>query len=175
MPDETSPPVAPSAEAELWRGHTSQWVHFWYYFFCLLLVGAAVAVMPFTGGISGAAVIIPLCMWMVRWWLTRSTTYELTSQRLKIYRGILSRRLEEIELFRVKDYVMVQPLLLRLLGLGNLSVVSSDSTTPRVELRAIPGVAEVREQFRTAVQSERDRKHVRELDVDNLSPPEGAG
>ena len=27
----------PSPEIVLWRGHTSQWVHFWYYFFCALL------------------------------------------------------------------------------------------------------------------------------------------
>jgi uncharacterized membrane protein YdbT with pleckstrin-like domain len=103
---------------------------------------------------------------MVRWWITRTTVYELTTQRLKITRGILSRRLDELELFRVKDYAMDQPLLLRLVGLGNLTLVTSDASTPRIALRAIPGVQAVREKLRTAVQSERDRKRVRELDVD---------
>jgi len=168
MTDERPIPAAPSDEQELWHGHTSQWVHFWYYFFCILLAAAAVAGMPFTGGLSGAAIIIPVVMWSVRWCLTRSTVYDLTSQRLKVRRGILNRRLEEIELYRVKDYVMEQPLHLRFLGLGNLALVSSDATTPRLELKAIPSVGTVREQLRTAVQSERDRKHVRELDVENL-------
>ena len=103
--------------------------------------------------------------------MTRTTVYELTTQRLKIHRGILNRRLEELELYRVKDYIMDQPLLLRLLGLGNLTLVTSDASTPRIAIRAIPGVTAVREQLRTAVQSERDRKRVRELDVDNTSPP----
>jgi uncharacterized membrane protein YdbT with pleckstrin-like domain len=190
MPDDAPPPIQPlrtpplpatgagtaaagttpaEPEQNLWTGHTSQWVHFWYYFFCVLLALGAIAGMPFTQGLSGAALIIPLVMWIIRWWVTRTTSYELTSQRLKIHHGILTRRLEELELYRVKDYVMEQPLMLRLLGLGNLTLVSSDASTPRLMIRAIPDVATVRERLRTAVQSERDRKRVRELDVDNLS------
>jgi hypothetical protein len=64
---------------------------------------------------------------------------------------------------------MEQPLLLRVLGLGNITVVTSDATTPTVALRAIADVAEVREKLRNAVQAERDRKRVRELDVDDTS------
>jgi uncharacterized membrane protein YdbT with pleckstrin-like domain len=96
--------------------------------------------------------------------------YELTSQRLRITRGILNRRLDELELYRVKDYVMEQPLLLRVFGLGNITVVTSDATTPTVALRAIAGATDVREKLRNAVQAERDRKRVRELDVDDTSP-----
>jgi uncharacterized membrane protein YdbT with pleckstrin-like domain len=174
LPDDAPPPLAPSVpltEQAIWRGHTSQWVNFWFYFFCLVLAAGAIAAMPFTGGLSAAGLIIPLVLWIIRWWLTRTTVYELTSQRLKIHHGILNRRLEELELYRVKDYVMDQPLFLRMLGLGNLTLVTSDATTPRVMIRAISGVAAVREQLRTAVQAERDRKRVRELDVDNTSPP----
>ena len=39
----------PSPEAVLWKGHTSQWVHFWYYFFCALLAAGALAGVPFHG------------------------------------------------------------------------------------------------------------------------------
>jgi hypothetical protein len=60
---------------------------------------------------------------------------------------------------------MDQPLFLRLVGLGNLTLVTSDASTRRIVLRAIAGVQAVRETLRTAVQSERDRKRVRELDV----------
>ena len=104
-------------------------------------------------------------MWMARWWITRTTLYELTTQRLKVTRGILNRRLDELELFRVKDYVMDQPLFLRLAGVGQITLVTSDATTHRIILRAIADVQAVRETLRTAVQSERDRKRVREIDV----------
>ncbi len=88
---------------------------------------------------------------------------------LRITRGILNRRLDELELYRVKDYVMVQPFLLRLLGLGNITLTSSDVSTPTIAIRAIADVENVREKLRTAVQTERDRKRVRELDVDDPS------
>ncbi len=161
-------PTHPS-EISLWKGHTSQWVYFWTYAACAILAAAALAGMPFTHGFSAVGLVIPLVWGPVRWWTNRTTTYELTSQRLRITRGILNRRLDELELYRVKDYVMVQPLFLRLLGLGNITLISSDASTPSVALRAISGVEAVREKLRNAVQTERDRKRVRELDVDDTS------
>jgi len=160
-------PLTPirAVESDLWKGHPSQWVHFWFYLFCVLLALGAGAAAPWTGGLSAFALVIPVLFWIIRWWATRTTVYELTSQRLRIRCGILTRRLDELELYRVKDYVLEQPLLLRLVGLGNLTLVTSDATTPTVTLRAIGGVEEVRELLRNAVQKERDRKRVRELDV----------
>jgi uncharacterized membrane protein YdbT with pleckstrin-like domain len=171
MNSESAPPPSSAAETTLWKGHTSQWVHFWYYFFCVLIaigiaVGATVAALP-TGGLAYAALIIPMLMWLIRWWITKCTSYELTSQRLKIATGILNRKLDELELFRVKDYAMDQPLFLRLVGLGNLTLVTSDASTPTVAIRAISNVEDLREKLRTAVQAERDRKRVREMDVDS--------
>jgi uncharacterized membrane protein YdbT with pleckstrin-like domain len=170
LPDDS--PIAPAvSETLLWKGHTSQWVNFWYYFFCLLLIGGiSVAATMFalpTGGLSYLALLLPVLMWIVRWWLTKATVYELTTQRLKIGSGILSRQHEELELYRVKDYSMEQPFFLRILGLGNLTMVSSDASTPVLTIHAVGDVQDVREKLRAAVQAERDRKRVRELDVDN--------
>lgn len=165
MNSESSPPS--TSEVSLWKGHTSQWVHFWYYFFCLLLAAAAIGGIPFTAGLSATGLALPVILWVARWWITKSTSYELTSQRLKIGTGILNRKLDELELFRVKDYAMEQPLFLRLVGLGNLTLVTSDASTPTVAIRAIANVEDVREKLRNAVQAERDRKRVREMDVDS--------
>jgi uncharacterized membrane protein YdbT with pleckstrin-like domain len=114
------------------------------------------------------ALVIPFFMWLIRWWLTKSTTYELTTQRLRIRAGILNKKVDELELFRVRDYTMEQPLLLRMVGLGNLTMITTDATTPTVAMRAIPGVEAVREKLRNAVQNERDRKRVRQMDVDSV-------
>lgn len=168
MPTEDTSISSPAPEAILWQGHSSQWLHFWFYFFCALLaIGCSVGAL-FTAGMSLIGLIVPAVMWGIRWWMTRSTHYEMTSQRLRITTGILNRRLDELELYRVKDYVMEEPFYLRMLGLGNLSIVTSDSTTPVVSIHAIHDVQNVREKLRTAVQTERDRKRVREMDVDNL-------
>jgi len=172
MPTDDTANSASAVETALWSGHTSQWVHFWYYFLCILLaVGIAfAATIPalFTGGLAYLALIIPAVMWIIRWWATKCTTYTLTSQRLRITSGILSKKVDELELFRVRDYTMDQPFLLRLVGLGNLTLITSDATTPTLAMRAIPGIESVREKLRTAVQTERYRKRVRQMDVDNV-------
>ncbi len=169
IPDDTSTPSA--SETVLWSGHTSQWVHFGFYLLCIILAAAIAAAATLlalpTGGLTYLALIIPALMWLIRWFVTRSTSYELTTQRLRIRSGILNRRVDELELYRVKDYAMEQPLFLRIVGLGNLSMVTSDASTPTLAIRAIPEIEVVREKLRTAVQAERDRKRVRELDVDN--------
>ncbi|MEZ0388707.1 MAG: PH domain-containing protein [Verrucomicrobium sp.] len=168
MSSNVSPvPTAP-AESILWKGHSSQWLHFWYYLFCIVLAVACLVGAAFTGGLAAVGLVIPLGLWIVRWWMTKTTHYELTTQRLRKTTGILNRKLDELELYRVKDYSMEQPFMLRVLGLGNLAILTSDASTPEVELRAVADVEGLREKLRQAVQTERDRKRVREMDVDGL-------
>jgi len=163
----TPAPLNSPAETTLWKGHTSQWVHFWYYLFCLILATAAIGGIPFTAGLSAIGLVVPFFMWIIRWWMTKCTSYELTTQRLRISTGILNKHLDELELFRVKDYSMTQPLFLRLMGLGNLTMITSDASTPTVEMKAIAGVEDVREKLRNVVQAERDRKRVRAMDLED--------
>jgi hypothetical protein len=63
---------------------------------CLVLAAAAIAATPFTQGLSAIGLVVPAAMWVLRWWATRTTVYEFTTQRLKIRSGILNRRLEEM-------------------------------------------------------------------------------
>jgi len=165
--DFSTPPAGP--ETLLWQGHSSQWLHAWFYLLCLLLTAAIIVAAVMSAGIALVGLVVPFFMAVIRWWLTKTTSYELTSQRLKIDSGILNRRHEELELYRVKDYTLERPFLLRLVGLGNLIMHTSDATTPTVMIRAIAEVQDVREKLRAAVQAERDRKRVRELDVDGGS------
>lgn len=162
-------------ETTLWKGSTSQLVHFWTYLLWLVIaagivVGGTVAVNP----LVYAALIIPLGGIVIRWAVTRSTVYELTSQRLRKTSGILNKKLDELELYRVKDSTLEQPLLLRMFGLGNIKIMSSDVSLPVLEMSAVPGAYEAREKLRVAVEAERDRKRVRDVnltEVDGEHPP----
>jgi hypothetical protein len=69
----------------------------------------------------------PWCLW--QYLVVKKQRFELTSQRLRAYRGVLSKKTDELELYRVKDTKFDQPFFLRLLGLGNAIIVSFDSTT----------------------------------------------
>jgi uncharacterized membrane protein YdbT with pleckstrin-like domain len=115
---------------------------------------------------------VPFIGIIARWLVTRTTVYELTSQRLRKTSGILNKKLDELELYRVKDSTLEQPVLLRMFGLGNIKVISSDATLPTLTMEAVPGAYDAREKLRVAVEAERDRKRVRdveftETDADN--------
>ena len=163
-------PAAPSSnEVKLWEGSSSQWIHFWFNLMCAVIAIVIVATAFYTRiwWIS-AGVVVPVVMWFARWLVTRTTVYTLTNERLLIRRGILDRHQDNLELYRVRDYAICQPLLLRMIGLGSLNLITSDTLTPNVAIHAIGDVEGVREKLRQAVEAARDRKRVRQMDLDSL-------
>jgi hypothetical protein len=74
--------------------------------------------------------------------------------------------MDELELYRVRDYKFEQPFFLRLFGLGNVLLTTADRTNPSVTLRAIRDGEALREQIRNAVEACRVAKRVRELDIE---------
>ena len=53
---------------------------------------------------------------------------------------MLSLRLDELELYRVKDSTLDAPFLVRLVGLGNVVLRTCDQSHPGLVLRALPEV-----------------------------------
>lgn len=100
-------------------------------------------------------------LWSGRPYLTIGTRYELTSQRLRIHKGILSKRIDEIELVRVKDTRMKQHMGERMLNVGDVSVISADISTPEFVLHNVRNPIEVRELIRKAVMDEKARRGFR--------------
>ncbi len=95
------------------------------------------------------------------WYLVASTRYRLTTQRLFVQTGLIAKHLEEVELFRVKDVTLSQGVLQRLLGVGNVVVLSTDDTAPRLELAGLRGPMDVKEQIRGAFRAARQREGLR--------------
>lgn len=84
----------------------------------------------------------------------RSQRYRLTNQRLLIERGVLSKTIVEIDLRTVDEILFHQSVFERLLGLGEIVVVSSEpgrrGTSERVGLAGIVNPRDVREKIRGA-------------------------
>lgn len=66
------------------------------------------------------------------------TRYTVTHLRVVVETGILSRNIEHTEVVRISDVHAAQPFLLRIFGMGNVHVISSDRTAPVMALRGIP-------------------------------------
>jgi membrane protein YdbS with pleckstrin-like domain len=90
-----------------------------------------------------------------------SVLYRLSTQRLFVHRGLVSRRVEELELFRVQDIDSVQNFLERILGYGRVNVFSADATTPKFELVGITDPLAVKDTIRTHFRNARLRERVR--------------
>lgn len=110
--------------------------------------------------------VIPIFIILWRWLVLKNTRYELTTERLRIRHGVLNKKMDELELYRVRDYQLEEPFWLRLFGLGNITLQTSDRSHPVVILRAIRDSQQVREQIRSAVEECRVKKRVREVDVE---------
>ncbi len=136
-------------EENVWTGSPSQITNLGIYVVCGLL--------SLTG--IGAIFAIPYALW--KYLVVKCQRYEVTSQRLKVHSGVLNRKMDELELYRVKDTKFDQPFFLRIFGLGNVILVSSDATTPVSAIHGIRDAEQLREKLRTLVEDRRDQKRVR--------------
>ena len=65
--------------------------------------------------------IVTLGLWLIpRWWHRSSKLYRVTTRRIVVETGVLSKRLEQIDLYRIADYTVDRPFGQRMLGTGNL-------------------------------------------------------
>ena len=69
-----------------------------------------------------------------------------------------------MQIYRVKDITLEQPIWLRLVGLSNISLISSDKSDPFITIPAIRNGDALREDISNAVEKMRRKKGVREFD-----------
>ncbi len=98
---------------------------------------------------------------------THAIRWVVTNQRLRVVRGILSRSTEEVELTRVRDVSYEQSLAQRALGIGTITVVGTDATSPTVVIHDVEEPEAVKETIRQAVQEQRRRYRVRQVESDD--------
>ena len=93
-------------------------------------------------------------------WPLSFTRYTLYADRLVVDYGILFRRQQELRLYRVKDTSVVQGPFQRLVGVGNVRLISGDATTPNCLLVGIKNPQDFRFMLSNLVESERNRVRV---------------
>jgi uncharacterized membrane protein YdbT with pleckstrin-like domain len=135
-------------EIVIWQGSPGQIKNVGYFLVCLLT----------------SWLIVPIALAGWRWLSTRMLRYELTSERLRISGGVLNRHTDEVELYRIKDYIVDEPFLLRVCGRGNLAFPTSDRSNSVVRLIAVQQPQQVCDLIRNAVEHCRAAKGTREID-----------
>ncbi len=140
-----------------WRAFTGTWLAW-----AVLSLGALAASYHYTGRASTlVSVVWILALGAGVGLVVRESLivlglgYQLTTQRLFIHRGILTRVTDQTELLRIDDVRLSQGVIDRFVNTGNLEVFGTDETDKNVELRSIPQPAEVAEALRLNVRAVR--------------------
>jgi uncharacterized membrane protein YdbT with pleckstrin-like domain len=131
----------------------------------VILVAAAVLLVILPSGHNlalariaiGAVAVLAVIIWcavpLMRW---RTTTYELTTRRLRLRRGILSRQGRDFPLIRISDVSFSHGIIDRLLGCGRL-VVESAGEHGQLVLTEIPEVERVQATLFQLVEDDQQR------------------
>jgi uncharacterized membrane protein YdbT with pleckstrin-like domain len=83
------------------------------------------------------------------YWLDmRKTSYVLTSQRIIVTSGVFSRRVEEVELYRIRDIELQATFLERLCGVATVRVHSTDRTSPVLAITGVQKAGTLKESIR---------------------------
>ncbi len=88
------------------------------------------------------------------------TTYKLTEDKLLIETGFLSKKEEEIRLWRILDLTLNRPLGQRLFGVGSIHLCTADRSTPEIDIQKIKKPNEIKDLLSDMVEAERDKKRV---------------
>ena len=108
-----------------------------------------------------AVAVVTLGIAMIPYWLkSLALTYEITTQRVRMERGILSKVKDGIELFRVDHFDLHKPLGMRLMGYCLLHLRSSDASFESVVVYGIPNLEQLADTLRECSLRERARRHV---------------
>jgi uncharacterized membrane protein YdbT with pleckstrin-like domain len=85
----------------------------------------------------------------------RAVRYTLTAQRLEVERGMLGKRYESVELWRVRDVVLEQTFFERVRGVGRITVLSSDQAEPELTVGPVAAAKPLYDRLRNAVAAAR--------------------
>jgi len=149
------------AEKEIFTGHPamvysiSQWLP--------IPVALGLAIFGYQRGVDGrvltaGAVLILGIIYVVFWVRSIGRTFQITTQRIKVERGLLSKVQQNLELFRIDHFELHKPLGMRLLGQASLHLFTSDKELDQFYLYGIPKLESLADTLRECQLRERTRR-----------------
>jgi uncharacterized membrane protein YdbT with pleckstrin-like domain len=129
------------------------------------------AMVPGIGALVVSVLTLGLAL-LYFWFRSRATSYKITTQRIVVEVGLLGKRMEQVDLYRITDYVVERPFGQRLMGTGNIVLEAIDSTSPVLRLDALKtDVVGLYEKLRAATEAAKQRRGVRVVDYGEPGVP----
>jgi membrane protein YdbS with pleckstrin-like domain len=130
----------------------------------VILAGAAIYVLDIENQTAYIlyAVLAALAAWAIiflRYYVrSRAIHYTITTQRIKLNRGWLSKVQESLELFRIDHFELRQPFGMRLVGQARLHLFSSDAELENFTIYGVPNLPALADHLREFQLRERARR-----------------
>jgi Bacterial PH domain len=110
-------------------------------------------------------ILAGLVLWTMPFLLAKSTRYRISNYRIDYERGILSKKIDTLELWHVEDLGFRQSLFDRILDVGTITIVSHDETTPNLSMHGIPNPRPVFDALKQRVIAVKRQRGVIKMDV----------
>jgi uncharacterized membrane protein YdbT with pleckstrin-like domain len=119
------------------------------------------ALLPSLGAYVLAVLSLGLYL-LYRYWVISGIEYKVTTRRIVVETGVLSKKMEQVDLYRIADYSVERPFLQRLVGTGNISLQTLERAESQLTIREIKtDVVALYEAVRKATEIDRQRRGVR--------------
>jgi len=90
----------------------------------------------------------------------KSIRFRVTNTVIETERGLLSKRIDVLQLWRCRDVAYRQNLVDRILGIAHIDVFAQDTTTPHIEIVGMPASRQLFENLRDSIEIQRHAKNV---------------
>lgn len=90
----------------------------------------------------------------------KSIKFRVTNTVIETERGLMSRRIDVLQLWRCRDVSYRQNLVDRILGIAHIDVFAQDTTTPHIEIVGMPASRQLFENLRDSIEIQRHAKNV---------------
>jgi hypothetical protein len=104
----------------------------------------------YTGYVGMAAGILTLVTVLLRTAQLKSIYYEISPDRVEFGRGIFSRQIDNLDMFRVTDLKLHRSLLDCITGVGSVMLVTKDETDPVFEFEKVADPKELYDTLKKA-------------------------
>jgi membrane protein YdbS with pleckstrin-like domain len=119
----------------------------------MIVIGLVLILIPFvvrftSGSFPNSAataicIVLGLTLPFTPLIFTRTVRYRITSYRIDYEHGIVTKNVDTLELWHVDDISYHQSLADRMLNVGNITVMSNDKSTPKLQLKGLPNARSI--------------------------------
>jgi uncharacterized membrane protein YdbT with pleckstrin-like domain len=125
----------------------------------LVLAGIfLILTIMFFNGLIFISIAFTAYMWY-RFLSIISINYIISNETIVVRTGIISRNFNSLELYRVKDYITHQSILMRFFNVMTISLITTDETNPVLKIEGIP-FSNIDEKIRDLVQENRKNNRI---------------